>query len=349
VNVSREQSTSVSSTDGTGDIDRPTGLGATAGEERSFEERLEVLEPVLMAFGDALGGDPGGLDDFPFTEGTAERLPASLFVAHDRTALELVTEWLGGGFHVGITSDAGSGKSALRANVERELRPHGDYVAASVDLATATERRIRERLVRACQRRGYEIDPDDYWEVADGIPWTTDGVERAVADVVDQATTDGRTVYLLADGFEHVTDAQLDTLRQVADAGVRLFVLGRSESRFRRNELAGDLGGEMKVLDGFEGFDERDVAEYCARSMARFRGEEFDGSPSGLFSGDAISFVTEQTGGNPRAVRLACLDLFTRAAYAWHQSDADIDQVTITSGLMEQELDFEEESVSIET
>lgn len=307
-----------------------------------------MLEPVLMDFGDALGGDPDGLEDVPFTEGTAERLPASLFVAHDRTALELATEWLGDGVHVGITSDAGSGKSAFRANVERELRPHGDYVAASVDLATATERRIHERLVRACQRRGYEVDPDDYWEVADGIPWTMDGIRQAVADVVDQATADGRTVYLLVDSFEHATDAHFDALRAVADAGVRLFVLGRSESRFRRNELAGDLGGEMKVLDGFEGFDERDVAEYCARSMARFRGEEFDGNPSGLFSGDAISFVAEQTGGNPRAVRLACLDLFTRAAYAWHRSDADIDRVTITSELMEQELDFEEETVAVE-
>jgi hypothetical protein len=148
-------------------------------------------------------------------------------------------------------------------------------------------------------------------------------------------------VYLLVDGFEAGSETHRETLRAVADAGVRLFVLGRSESRFERNELAADLDGEMKVLDGFEGFDERNVAEYCARSMARFRGEEFDGTPSGLFSGDAIGYVAERTGGNPRAVRLACLDLFTRAAYAWRQSDADIGEVTITSALAERDLNFE--------
>lgn len=350
--MSHERATPVPSSDGTGGngrtVEASVVTAESAAQHEALRERLEILEPVLMAFGDALGGDPGGLADMPFTENTAERLPASLFVAHDRTMLELVTEWLGGGFHVGITSDAGSGKSALRANVERELRPHGDFVVASVDLGAATERRVYERILRACQASGYEVDPDDYWEVADGIPWTMDGTRRAVADVTEQATADGRTVYLLVDGFEDGADAHRDSLRAVADADVRLFVLGRSESRFTRNELAGDLGGEMKVLDGFEGFDERNVAEYCARSMARFRGEEFDGTPSGLFSGDAISYIAERTDGNPRAVRLACLDLFTRAAYAWRQSDAEIGEVTITSALAERVLDFEEERVAAE-
>jgi len=345
--LSREQPTTVPSADVEGPA-RPTELsGATTASEAPggpFRERMEVLEPILMGFGDALGGDPDGLDDLPFTEGIESRLPASLFVAHDRTVLDLVTEWLEGRRHVGITSAPGSGKSALRANVERELRSRKGYVVASVDLATATERGVHERLIRACGRHGYGIDPDEYWEVADGVPWTTDGTRRAVADVVGSATADDRTVYLLVDGFEGVTDGLFETLCTVADAGVRLVVLGRPESRFRRNELADALSDGMAVLDGFEGFDERDVAEYCARSVARFRGETVDGTPSGLFSGDAITHVVERTDGNPRRVRLACLDLFTRAAHAWHHSEADIDEVTITAGLVEHDLGFETET-----
>lgn len=345
--LSREQPTTVPSTDVEGP-ERPAELSGTGTESAApdgpLRERLEILEPILMDFGDALGGDPADLGDLPFTEGAADRLPASLFVAHDRTMLDLVAEWLDAGHHVGITSEAGSGKSALRANVERELGGREEYVVASVDLASATERRVHERLLRACRTRGYEVDPDDYWEVADGIPWTTEGTRRAVVDVVEQAAADDRTVYLVADGFEDVTDATFETLRAVADAGVRLFVLGRPEGRFRRNELAADLAAEMQVLDGFEGFDERDVAEYCARSLARFRGESFDGTPSGLFSGDAISSVAERAGGNPRRVRLACLDLFTRAAHAWHHSEAGIDEVTVTTGLLDHDLGFETET-----
>jgi hypothetical protein len=322
-----------------------SGTGAESeARDGPLRERLEILEPILMAFGDALGGDPNDLGDLPFTEGGAERLPASLFVAHDRTMLDLVTEWIGDGHHVGITSGAGTGKSALRANVERELRGHEEFVAASVDLASATERRVHERLLRACGNRGYEIDPEDYWEVADGIPWTTEGTRRAVADVTEQAAADGRTVYLLADGFEAAAEDLSVTLRALADAGVRLFVLGRPEGRFRRNELAADLADGMEVLDGFEGFDERDAAEYCARSLARFRGETFDGTPSGLFSGDAIADLVERADGNPRRVRLACLDLFTRAAHAWHHSEAGIDEVTITTGLLDHDLGFETET-----
>lgn len=299
-------------------------------------DRIDLVRPLLLSFGSELGGDPGTVLDLPFMR--RARTPESLYVRHAESLLDRVTEWLAEGCHGFVYSEPGTGKTALRSVVERDLRRHDGYVLASVPtLRSVSDRGIYERVIRAVGEAGYAIDPDEYWRVDDGVPWRSDEVLEAVEDVVGLATADGKQVVVVVDELENGDATTAEALGRVADAGAVLLMLGRPDARKTATELPLLLPSE--AYESIPRFDVRDVAEYTAREMAAFRGESFDGSPSGLFSGDAIEYIVDESRGNPRQVRLTCLDLFTRAALVWDDTDTDtdIDRVTITSALADRE------------
>jgi hypothetical protein len=249
-------------------------------------------------------------------------------------------------------------------------------VVASVDNPErVTPRGVAERVLRAANASGYAVDAERYWQVDDGVPWSDDEIGRAVWEVTGDATADGTRLLLVVDECETLSPAvrgQLilsdrnfhnrrvsrtdlatefrperptgvhvllsGSIRTVADAGVRLFLLGTPAARPTFESLDETLAAPLNPYDGIDTFDAEDVAEYTARSLVFLRGEPFDRTPSGLFSGATIHHVAGETGGNPRAVRHACLDLFTRAAFVWHDLDVDVERVTITPELADQEL-----------
>jgi hypothetical protein len=305
-----------------------------------LSERLDRIEPLLLEFGTALGGEPESRADLPFTEvaGTDE-MPPELYVRHDDAMLNQVTSWLLEDQHIGLASPHGTGKSALREVVERDLGDRADFVVATLDNpAHTTERGVYERVLRAAADAGYEIDPDDYWQLKDGVPWSTQETETAVREVTGQARADDTTLLLVVDECEDLDPDLTTPLQTAADAGVRLFLLGTPAARTHLQSVRETLDARLHYYDGIDPFDADAVAEYVGRSLAAFRGEAYDPSSVDLFSGDAIRFVLEETGGNPRQVRMACLDLFTRAAFLWDRVGVDIERVTITSALADREL-----------
>jgi type II secretory pathway predicted ATPase ExeA len=270
-------------------------------------------------------------------------MPPELYVQHDDAMLNQVTSWLLEGQHIAVTSPHGTGKSALREIVERDLGDREDFAVAALDNpASTTERGVYERVLRAAARAGYEIDPDDYWQVKDGIPWSTQETEQAVAEVATQARGDDTTLLLVVDECEDLDPELAGPLQTAADAGVRLLLLGTPDARAHLETVRETLDARLRYYDGIDPFDAEAVAEYVGRSLAAFRGEAYDGASAGLFSGDAIRFVLEESGGNPRQVRMACLDLFTRAAFLWQQVDVDIERVTVTSALADRDLELDE-------
>lgn len=302
--------------------------------------RLADIRPILLAFARALGGDPDDLSDLPFTEtaGT-DAMPEPLYVRHDEAMLQWVVDRLVAREHVGLCSDPGTGKTTLVRILERELGTRDDFVVASVDdPETVTPRGVAERVLRAASAEGYTVNPESYWQVDDGVPWNEAEIGRAVWEVTADATADDTRVLLVVDECENLSPALREQLRTVADAGVRLFMLGTPAARPAFEELDESLAAPLNVYDGIDTFDAEDVAEYTARSLASLRDEEYDRTPSGLFSGDTIHHVAGETGGNPRAVRVSCLDLFTRAAFVWHDLDVDAERVTITPELTDQDL-----------
>jgi type II secretory pathway predicted ATPase ExeA len=315
--------------------DEADALGAATGTGGGRD-----LESIVRSFAAALGGDVETIRDLPFTEDPdADGVPERLYVRHDETLLDRLTDWLNDGQHVGLCCGPGSGKTALRGVVERELQASDGFGVASVtSQETVTPRRLSEAVLQAGVDLGYRVKPDGYGAVTEGIPWRTDEVDRAVGEVVPAVREDGRRIVLVVDGLEAMDATVVERLRRLADTGVQLFLLGRPEARTQVADLVEAVDGYFRLAEGIAPFDAHAVAEYVARSMADLRGEAYDGSPIGLFSGDAIEYVVDATDGNPRAVQLVCLDLFVRAAAVWEQLDVDVDRVTITASLADRDL-----------
>ncbi|PSP69354.1 hypothetical protein BRC79_04445 [Halobacteriales archaeon QH_8_67_27] len=258
------------------------------GEERSqgvLLDQLSEVETRLLSFGRALGGDPETVADLPFTEeaGT-DRMPEPLYVRHDTEMLNQVTGWLLQEQHIGLVSHYGTGKTAFREIVRRDLRQHDDFVVAILDNPReTTPRKLFATVQTTAEAAGYEVEERDYWQTRDGVPWATEDAKEAARELVEEVRADGKTLLL--------------------------------------------------VVDEIEVFDPEDVAEYIARSFAYFRGEPYEGQPPELFTDAAIRDICERSEGIPRAVRIECRELFTRAAFVWYRTGQEIDRIQITPEL----------------
>lgn len=304
-------------------------------QEGVISSRLAEIGPALLAFGRALGGDPDDLSDLPFTEESGtEQMPEPLYVRHDGEMLTQITSWLLQGQHIGLISPYGTGKTALREIACRDLGQRDDFVVATLENPNATtERGLYEGILEAAYDEGFEIDTENYWQVRNGIPWATAETRQAVGEVAQQTRDDGVTLLLVVDEIEDLPTKLLSPLQTAGDVGVRLFLTGTPAGKERLVEFRDTLDSRLRYYEGIESFSPADVAEYIARSFAYFRGVPYEGQDPPLFSPHAIRDIHERADGNPRAVRLECMDLFARAAFVWHRSGTDIERVTITPAL----------------
>jgi len=309
-------------------------------EEGLLSSRMAEVESILVSFGQALGGDVASMADLPFTEesGTDE-MPEPLYVRHDEEMLNQITSWLLQEQHIGLISPYGTGKTALREIAARDLGARDDFIVTSIENPNATtERGLYEAILEAARDEGYEIDEDDYWQVRNGIPWVTAETRQAVGEVAQKARADGVTLLLIIDEIEDFPAELLAPLQTAGDLGVRLSLTGTPAGKERLQEFRETLDSRVRYYENIEPFSPIDVAEYVARSFAYMRDEPYEGQKPPLFTGDAIQFIHEQTGGNPRAVRLECMDMFARAAFIWHRSGRPVERIHITPALRHRDL-----------
>ena len=306
-------------------------------------DQLEEVRERLLSFGRALGGDPDDVTDLPFTEEAGlSRMPEPLYVRHDTEMLNQVTAWLLGDQHIGLVSPYGTGKTAFREIVRRDLGKHDEYVLAALDNPREiTPRKLYAALLDAAAEAGYGIDPDEYEQVRDGVPWITEEAKAAVREIVTDIRTDGKTLLLLVDEIEVLPAELLSTLQVAGDMGVRLFLMGTPEGKRRVAELRGTLDSRLRYYEAIDPFEPSDIAEYVGRSLAYFRGEEYDGSFPHLFTREAIRDIHEVTEGNPREVRIECRELFIRAAFVWYRAGQDVDRIQITPELRQRRFGME--------
>jgi len=298
-------------------------------------DQLAEVEQRLLSFGEALGGEPGEVTDLPFTEeASLDQMPEPLYVRHDTEMLNQVTAWLLQDQHIGLVSPYGTGKTAFREIVRRDLGKHEEFVVAHLDNPReTTPRKLYATALTAAAEAGYPIDSEAYEQVRDGVPWVTEEAKEATRDVVREIREDGKTLLLIVDEIEVLPEELLSTIQVAGDSGVRLFLMGTPEGKRRVAELRGTLDSRLRYYEGIDPFDPDDIAEYVGRSMAHFRGEAYDGEESTLFTRAAIEDIHERTEGVPREVRIECRELFIRAAFVWYRTGQDIERIKVTPEL----------------
>jgi len=322
-------------------VDRLRQLRAADQQRRKHAEagvvldQLDAVEERLLAFGRALGGDPDDVAALPFTEEAGrDGMAEPLYVRHDRTLLNQVTSWLLQRQHIGLISGYGTGKTAFREILKRDLGRRDDFVVAHVDNPReTTPRGLYETVLRGAAEAGFEIDSGNYWQVRDGIPWATAETKQAVQEIAEDARAEDVTLLLVVDEIEDLPGDLLSAIQIAGDAGVRLFLSGTPAGKERLQDVKATLDSRLRYYEGIDPFDVEDIAEYIARSLAHFRGEAYDGESPDLFEPTAIADIHERTGGNPRDVRLECRELFTRAAFVWHRTGQDVERIRITPEL----------------
>ena len=298
-------------------------------------DQLEVVERRLLSFARELGGEIDEVADLPFTEEAAQdEMPSALYVRHDEILLNQVTSWLLQDQHIGLVSPYGTGKTAFREVVLRDLAGHDDFVVAHVENPRdTTPRQLYGEVLEAAYDAGFELDTAQFTQARDGIPWATDEARQAVRQMTEEIREEGKRPILLVDEIEVLPAELLSPLQTAGDAGVRLFLLGTPEGKERVANLRGTLDSRLRYYEGIEPFDADAVEEYVERSLAFMRGEVYDGQPQTLFTREAIEDVAERSEGNAREVRIECRELFTRAAFVWDKTGQSIDRIQITPQL----------------
>ncbi|MDS0260364.1 ATP-binding protein [Haloarcula sp. S1CR25-12] len=321
-------------------MDRLEELRADEGDRSTADEgilldQLDEVEGRLLAFGEGLGGEADDVTDLPFTEEAGlDHMPEPLYVRHDTEMLNQVTSWLLQDQHIGLVSPYGTGKSAFREIVLRDLSKHDDFVVTHLDNPReTTARSMYQTVLEAAYGAGYSIKPGHYSQVRNGIPWATAEAKKAVHEVLRRVRADGKTLLLVVDEIEVLTADLLSPLQVAGDAGVRLFLTGTPDGKRRVAEIRGTLDSRLRYYENIDPFSPDDIAEYVARSLAYFRGQQYRGESPDLFTREAIEDIHERTDGNPREVRIECRELFTRAAFVWYRTGQDIDRIQVTPDL----------------
>lgn len=290
----------------------------------------------LREWGYEVSPDTGLFEETAEVDG----MPAELFVRHDLALVNKIDRHLGKA-SVGLTSPYGSGKTALREILLRELSATSEYVMVHIGGgASETKRGILARGLRALLAEGYEFDADEYGQIVDGIPWKTEEVLGALRQITEEVerghvTRGGETVkqkvIIIADQIEKYDKEQLEALQNLNDIGIRLLIMGVPEGKENVRENKPALHTRTYWLDDrIDPFKREHVAEYIARSLAYATDSSFDGEiDTGPFTEEAITEITERTSGNPRLVRFACLYALEVAAAEWDTQDVDAEDMPV--------------------
>jgi type II secretory pathway predicted ATPase ExeA len=321
-------------------LDITSQLVDPGNSEGVFSSRMSDVAKLLCAFARELGGDVEDVSDLPFTEESGtEGMPEQLYVRHDDEMLNQLTSWLLQRQHIGLISPYGTGKTALREIATRDLGNRDDFIVTKIENPNATtERALYGTVIRGATQAGYEIDPTNYSQVRDGIPWATAETREAVGEVARAAAADDVTILLIVDEIEDFPAELLSPMQTAADLGVRLFLTGTPEGKRRLAKFRDTLDSRLRYYEGIEPFSPLDIAEYISRSFAYMRSEPYEGQDPPLFTADTIRLIHDLTDGNPRGVRLECMDLFARAAFVWHRSDRPVERINITPALRQRSI-----------
>lgn len=325
------------------DVKADADQRSTQASEGVVLDQLDAVEERLIAFGEALGGEVDTVTDLPFTEeATKDGMPEPLYVRHDQEMLNQVTSWLLQGQHIGLVSPYGTGKSSFREIILRDLSAHDEFIVTAVQNAQeTTPRQLYQTIIKGAFEAGYELDTEDYWQTRDGIPWATEEARQAVEQIAADLIEDDRHLYVIVDEIEVLPAELLSPLQVAGDAGIRLFMTGTPEGKDRVENLRDTLDSRLRYYEDIEPFSPEDVDEYVARSLAYFRGEEFEGQSQDLFTPQAVEYIHEETEGVPREVRIECRELFTRAAFVWYRTGQSIDRIQVTPQLRHQRFGME--------
>lgn len=96
-------------------------------------DQLDKVKARLCHFSRALGGGIDEVSELPFTEESGtDGMPGPLYVRHDQTMLNQVTSWLLKEQHIGLISPYGTGKTAFREIVRRDLGDHDGFLVSHI-------------------------------------------------------------------------------------------------------------------------------------------------------------------------------------------------------------------------
>lgn len=290
-----------------------------------ISDHMEKVEPALLQYGEFLGGDIDSLDDLPFSEeADKDGMPEPLYVRHDKAVVHDTAVSLLNGHHLGLISPYGTGKTALREIFLRDIGEdkEGFITTFLENPGDTTSRQLYVTVLKKALDQGYKIDTSRYEQIRNGVPWKTDEAKKALRRIVNKAEDNNEKLILIIDEIEDFPKDLMPALQTIGDIGVRLFIMGTPEGKERLKKIRDTLDSRIKWYDNrISPFSQDDINEYIGRSMAYFRGEEYnDDYPIDPFTDETIEKIYEKTNGNPRDVRLECADALAKGAIAWLKS-----------------------------
>jgi len=328
--------------------------------DRSLEEHGDAdIAGYLEACGFEVGPDSSIFRETSETD----QMPQPLYVHHDLELVNLIVNELGED-SVGFTSPVGTGKTALREILLREIGSQDQFIMTHLEGESLTKRQLMARVFETILEEGYEYDRSNYGQITDGIPWSTTDLIQALSEVTTKvrASSGGRKQFVvIVDQIERYDERQLQGLQSLIDKGVDLLMMGvpRGEQKVRKELPA--LHSRVYWLDRpIKSFAPGHTAEYVARSLSYYadggpyEGPEFrtdeafaDGPGTftsfdsfvqtatlGPFTPDTIQEITERTGGNPRLVKEVCRHALVEAARTWATGDEEATAVEIDTELV---------------
>ena len=314
------------------------------------------------------GFEATGHTDVFREQSETDQMPEALYVQHD---LEIISKIAGklGETSIGFTSPTGSGKTALREILLREVGGRDRYVMTHIGGGKSkTKRGLMVEMLEAVLQEGYEYDTAAHDQVRDGVPWETSGVVDALSEITRsiRSSAGGRKeLVLIVDQIELYDARQLEALQVLIDAGVRLLLMGVPRGEPNVRETNPELHSRVYWLDReIKPFQPGHTAEYISRSLTYasrdsgpYPGPTFstddttadeaddqyasfeafvEAAALGPFTADAVEAITEQTGGNPRLVKEVCRDALEEAARTWRRTDQEAAAVQIDAALIDE-------------
>jgi len=310
--------------DGVDQVDNARRAFTLALSERGGTDIDETVEAV------ATGADPGvDIPTAPFFErAEVNQVPEEMYVRHDMELIQEAAKRASSGMNVGLLSPYGTGKTTFREIFLREFGNRDDWVIAHLENPRDyTPRQLYGLVIQIAGEAGYTVDPTNYEQVRNGVPWSTTDAEQAVKEVSQKAEADQTTLALLVDEMEYMPEKLYTPLKEIGDARVSLLLVGRPQVREQLREEWSAFDSRVDFLSrGIKPFEPQHIEEYAARGLAFIADDEYDpdahqfadlGDRQDLFTAGAIEAISERTEGNQRLVQKVLANVYQDAAEEW--------------------------------
>jgi hypothetical protein len=316
-------------------------------------QEMERLDDATLAFARALGA-PDDVEEsaLPFRDDPDQEASEATYVLHDDEIVREVLHGLQGDDPMAIFSPYGSGKTALRRLLVRDIGSLSDYIITDLsDGSEYTQRGLYVLMLTAIladENIDYELDLGAYdggVRTAIGpdgneyeVPHPTAACGKGLSNLTKRLKKEaGIRPVLVVDQIEQMAPTDFARVKEVADRGVELVFLGSDDGRERIDNAPGELSGGLAdrittVGRPIKPFEPEHITEYIARSLGVLRGEPYgakhfqpgeenadpwDEPGMEAFAPGAVEEIHSVTDGHPRSVRKACNRVFTAAAEEW--------------------------------